>query len=261
MLTSLVLKHRPADLSQRERKRLRAAITEVREYGARELVTPAHRPIDCSVLLLEGMLARYVDDRSGGQQMVAVHVPGDFVDLHAYPLKVLDHEVRTLTPASAAIVPHSQLDAIQRGDPALALKLWYLTMLDAAMHRQWIFRIGRLRAPARLAHFLCETNARLWIVGRSDGCRFELPLTQDDLGAICGLSSVHVNRAMRQLRELGLVTVHSRQVEIHDLAGLVKLGQFQSDYLYLKPDFIARVAGAAPEQAPAAGRPPPTGLA
>lgn len=256
MLTSLVLKQRPAELTQREHTRLRAAITEVREYRARELVTPAHRPLTCSVLLLQGMLARYVDDRRGDKQMVALHVPGDFVDLHGYPLKVLDHEVRTLTPASAAIVPHGNLDAILRGDPSLALKLWYLTMLDAAMHRQWIFRIGRLRAPARLAHFLCEINARLWTVELSDGCGFDLPLTQGDLGAICGLSSVHVNRAMRQLRELGLVTLCNQRVEIHDLPALVKLGEFQVEYLYLKPELIARVLGGAMSQPNEAATPP-----
>lgn len=125
MLTRLVLNHRTADLTPQERTRLRAAITEVREYGARELITPAHRPLDRSVLLLEGMTARYVDDRRGNRQMVAVHVPGDFVDLHSYPLRVLDHEVRALTQAKVAIVPHRQLQAIQRDDPGLALKLWY----------------------------------------------------------------------------------------------------------------------------------------
>jgi len=247
MLTRLVLNQRPADLTPAEREVLRAAITEVREYGAQELVTPAHRPLDSSVLLLDGMMARFVEDRRGDrQQMVAVHVPGDFVDLHAYPLKVLDHEIRTLTPVTAAVVPHRKLDVIQHQHPDLALKLWYLTMLDAAMHRQWIFRIGRLRAPARLAHFLCETNARLSIVGLSDGCQFDLPLTQADLGAICGLSAIYVNRVMRQLREQHLVSFHGYRVQIHDLAGLVRLGEFRADYLYFNEDVGRRVTGVPP---------------
>ena len=178
--------------------------------------------------------------------MVAFHIAGDFVDLHGYPLKRLDHDIRTLTKSKVAIVPHRKLDSIQQHQPALALKLWYLTMLDAAMHRQWIFRIGRLRALGRVAHALCETNARMYVAGLSDGHRFELPLRQADLGAICGLTSTHLNRVMRELRERQLVTFRDHVVDIHDLAALAWLGEFQTDYLYLSPDAARKVSGAMP---------------
>lgn len=245
-LTRLVLNHRPAELDAEETAILRGAITEVREYGPKEIVIPATRPLDCSLLLLEGLMGRFVDDREGGEQMVGFHVPGDFVDLHGYPLKYLDHHLTALSPASAAVVPHRKLDEIRQQHPGLALKLWYLTMVDAAMHRQWIFRIGHLRGPGRVAHALCETNARMFVVGLSDGHRFELPMRQADLASVCGLTSMHLNRVMRELRERELVTFRNHLVEIHDLQQLVLLGQFRAEYLYLNPDTALRVSGIVP---------------
>ncbi|MDO5693494.1 MAG: Crp/Fnr family transcriptional regulator [Pseudomonadota bacterium] len=243
MLTKLVLNHRSANLSTEEHAVLRAAMTEVREYGPKELVIIAGHELDASLLLLEGFMGRFVDDPGDSRHMMAFHVAGDFVDLHGYPLKRLDHDVRTLTSARAAVLPHEKLDVIQRQHPRLALKLWYLTMLDAAMHRQWIIRIGRLRALGRVAHALCETNARLFAVGLSDGVHFELPLRQVDFAAVCGLTGIHFNRVIRELRERGLATFRHQVVDIHDLPALVQLGEFQADYLYLNPDTAKRVMG------------------
>ena len=107
------------------------------------------------------------------------------------------------------------------------------TLLDAAIHRAWIFKLGRLPSHGRVAHFLCETELRLRAVGLSDGARFELPLTQADLAEVCGLTSVHVNRVLRELRERGLVTLRDGNVDVHDGAGLARLGEFDPRYLYL----------------------------
>lgn len=139
---------------------------------------------------LEGILCRYIDHREGLRQLVAVHFPGDFVDLHGYPLKTLDHDVAALTGATVATIPHTALDTILENHPQLLKKLWFATLVDAAIHRAWLFRMGRLDAIGRVAHFFSETNARLSAVGLSDGRRFALALTQADLGEICGLTSI-----------------------------------------------------------------------
>ncbi|XHR99033.1 hypothetical protein ACFB49_06270 [Sphingomonas sp. DBB INV C78] len=178
-------------------------------------------------------MSRYIDDRNGLRQLVAVHVPGDFVDLHAFPLKVLDHDVATMTAATVAIVPHAELDAITREMPQLTRKLWFATLVDAAIHRAWLFRLGRLDAIGRVAHFLCETNARLVSAGLSDGHRFALGFTQTDLAEICGLTNVHVNRVMRYLRGERLCVFRSSLVEIIDPERLVARGQFDPAYLYI----------------------------
>lgn len=227
---------RGASLSADERARLEAAISEVRSVGARKTIARAGEPLGQSTLLLEGIMARYLDDRDGLRQLVAIHLPGDFLDLHAFPLKILDHDVATLTAASVAIVPHSELETITEEMPKLTRKLWFSTLLDAAIHRAWLFRLGRLDATGRVAHFLCETNARLFSAGLSDGRRFALALTQADLAEICGLTTVHVNRVMRQLREEGLCIFRSSLVDILDPVGLAKRAQFDPSYLYIEND-------------------------
>ena len=165
------------------------------------MIVRAGEPIYHSTLLIDGFMCRYVDDREGLRQLVAVQVAGDFVDLHAYPLKVLDHDVATLTAATVAIIPHGKLDQINAAMPELTRKLWFSTLLDAAVHRAWLFRLGRLDAVGRVAHFLSETNVRLQLAGLSDGTRFALGFTQTDISEICGITNVHTNRVLRQLRE------------------------------------------------------------
>jgi CRP-like cAMP-binding protein len=222
-------------LELHERLRLEAAVSEIKQIEARTCIIKSGRELQQSTLLLEGIMCRYVDDKKGLRQLVAVHVPGDFVDLHAYPLKRLDHNVGTMTSACVAIVPHSELDDMVREMPALTRKLWFSTLVDAAIHRAWLFRLGRLDAIGRVAHFLCETNARLMAVGLSDGFRFELHLIQSDIAEICGLTNVHVNRVMRSLREENLCVFRSSIVEIIDLPALATRGQFNPSYLYNSP--------------------------
>lgn len=227
---------RGASLEANERARIEAAITEVKTFGPRKIVARAGEPLTNSTLLLEGIMSRYLDDRNGLRQLVAIHFPGDFLDLHAFPLKVLDHDVATLTTATVATVPHAEIEAIAEEMPQLIRKLWFATLLDAAIHRAWLFRLGRLDATGRVAHFLCEMNARLFSAGLSDGRRFALALTQADLAEICGLTTVHVNRVMRQLREEQLCLFRSSLVEILDPAGLAKRAQFDPAYLYIDDD-------------------------
>ena len=237
MFTDRFLRNKHAvTLDGAERSRLERAVSEIRHLEPRTLFVKAGRRLDHSTLLLDGIMSRYIDDRRGLRQLVAVHFPGDFVDLHAFPLKKLDHDVGTMTAATVAIVPHAEIDDIMINMPQFARKLWFATLTDAAIHRAWVFRLGRLDAVGRVAHFLCETNARLYAAGLSDGKRFTLSLTQADLADICGLTNIHVNRVMRQLREERLCVFRSSIVEIPDPEQLAARGQFKPDYLYLEAD-------------------------
>lgn len=221
-------------LTPDERRRLEAGIREVRTLPPRTTIVKAGAPLAESTLLIEGIMSRFIDDRRGLRQLVAVHVPGDFVDLHGFPLKVLDHDLATMTAATVAIVPHTELDAIMHEMPSLMRKLWFSTLIDAAIHRAWLFRLGRLDATGRVAHFLSETNERLMLAGLSDGHRFALGLNQTDLAEICGLTHVHVNRVMRALREERLCVFRSSLVEILEPAKLAARGQFKSNYLFIE---------------------------
>lgn len=224
---------RDVHLTSEERALLEGTITEVRTFDPRTTIVDAGTEITTSTFLLEGVMSRYIDDRKGLRQLVSIHVSGEFVDLHAYPMRELDHAIGTLTAATVAIVPHSALREILAPRPELTRKLWFSTLVDAAMHRAWLFRVGRLDAVGRVAHFLCEMNARLHAVGLSNGRRFVLALTQADIAEICGLTTVHTNRVFRQLRESGLCQMRASLVDIEDPAALAKRGNFSPDYLYL----------------------------
>jgi len=245
MLTSLVLLNRTVELTGAERSRLESAVSVLQNYKAGQIAVRQDREISISLLLVEGFMTRHVDARDGRRHLVAVHVPGDFVDLHAFALKRLDHDVGALTDVKVAVFTHEALEQIQQDDPQLARRLWFITMLDAAQHRQWIYRLASLNALQRVAHFLCETNARLLAVGASNGRDFELPMTQSDIGEVCSLTNVHVNRVLRDLRESGLCQFRSSQVQILDLAGLVKAALFEPGYLYLNSRVAARAVSQA----------------
>lgn len=238
-----VLRNSAAELTEQERGVLEAAVSQTRVLAPGQIAVRQGEAISVSLLLVQGLMTRHVDAIDGRRHLVAVHVPGDFVDLHAYALKKLDHDVGALTDVTVAVIAHAALERIQVQHAHLTKRLWFMTLLDAAKHRQWIFRLASLNALQRVAHFVCEMNARLIAIGESDGATFALPITQSDIGEVCGLTNVHVSRVLRQLREMRLCTVRASVVEIHDLRGLVSAGLFQPDYLYLNRRTAVRAVG------------------
>ncbi|PZU08204.1 Crp/Fnr family transcriptional regulator [Sphingomonas sp.] len=220
-------------ISDTEIAALAAVITECRDYPNRATVARPHEHLEKSQLLVEGFVARQTELPNGRRQILAIHVPGDFLDLHGLLLKSLDHEVVTLSPARLAEAPHPLLREMTSEHPHLARLLWFSTMVDAAIHREWIASLGRT-AVGRIAHLLCELQMRLEVVGLADAHGFALPLTQIDIADATALTPVHVNRTLRHLRENGIVDFRAATVSIGDLAALRRLAGFSSDYLYLE---------------------------
>lgn len=225
---------RRSELTVEEKAALENAISEVVVVPPRQTIAHRGDRLRNSTLLIEGFICRYMDARDGYRQLVSYQIPGDFVDLHGYPTRHIDHDIASLTEVRIALVPHERLDTIMATMPHLAQLLWFSTLLDAALHREWIFRIGRLDALGRVAHFLCETNLRMASVGRAVDGRFAMPLTQQDLGEACGLTSVHVNRTVRRLREEGVAQISRGHAHVMDFARLARIGEFDPDYLYLE---------------------------
>jgi CRP-like cAMP-binding protein len=235
LVTGDFLRGRNRDqMSAEDKQALEDAVSDIRTLPPRTTVTRRGERVRECMLLLEGTMCRYMDARDGYRQLVAMQVPGDFVDLHGFPMHRLDHDIGTLSESRIAAVPHERVAEIVRDRPSLAKLLWRSTLLDAALHREWIFRLGRLDAAGRVAHFLCETSNRLAAVGRVKNGVFALPLTQQDLGEAVGLTSVHVNRTLRRLREEGLAEIGRGEAHIMDAAKLARLGEFDADYLYLE---------------------------
>src|SRR4051812_42978393 len=235
MIDKHLMKLRVRDeISAEEEAAIRSAVGEIRDYPADRTVIERGTVLEQSTLLIEGIMCRYKDLRDGQRQITELHVDGDFVDLHSFTLKRLDHNIMTLTPCRVAMVPHERLKAITEQHPHLTRVYWFGTNLDAAIHREWEVSLGRRTAASRLANLICELHVRLGLIGLAEEGGFALDLTQTDLAECLGLTSVHVNRTLKELREQGLMTFRGGQVTIEDSAGLRRLAEFDPAYLYLE---------------------------
>jgi CRP-like cAMP-binding protein len=231
----LLMKLRARDVvSDAEERVLRDAVSEVREVPAGRTIVRAGVTLSDCTLLIEGLIARYKDLADGQRQIMELHVPGDFIDLHSFLLKRLEHNVGSLTSVRLATVPHDAIRLITEKHPHLARMLWFSTLLDAAIHRERILSVGRRTAIARIAHLICELLVRLEVVGLAAEMRFPLPLTQADIADATGLTSVHVNRMLRRLRDEELLTFRGGEVIIQDWDRLQRIAEFTPDYLYLE---------------------------
>jgi CRP-like cAMP-binding protein len=234
-IAGLLLKLRARDLvGDEEEAVLEAALSEIREHPEGRTIVRTGATLSSSTLLVEGIVCRYKDLADGQRQIMELHVPGDFVDLHGFLLKQLDHNVGTMTPVKVASFPHDGLRRITETHPHLGRMLWFSTLLDAAIHREKILSIGRRSAIARIAHIFCELLVRLRIVGLADDKGYELPLTQADLADVTGLTSVHVNRMLKKLRDENLLTFRGGTVTIDDWERLQRVAEFDPTYLHLE---------------------------
>ncbi|MFL9842405.1 Crp/Fnr family transcriptional regulator [Sphingomonas sp. ST-64] len=222
-------------LSTEEEAAIRSAMGTSLSFEAHHTFVEADTLLDVSILIVEGIAGRYKDLRDGQRQITELHVPGDFTDLHSFTLKRLDHNLIALTPCRVVLFPHAKLAELTERYPRIARLYWFSTNLDAAIHREWVLSMGRRSAIARTAHLFCELQVRLSLVGRADPDGFDFRLSQVDLAECLGMTSVHVNRSLRRLRELGLMTFRNGRAELHDVPGLRELAEFDPSYLYLDP--------------------------
>jgi len=222
------------DISAAEEAAIRDCVSEFRRVGPDETVIKAGQPLQESTLLLDGWLARVKDLRSGARQFTEIHVAGDFADLHSFTLKRLDHEVVSLTQCHLAIFPHKRLRELTERYPHIARVYWFQTNLDAAIHREWTVCMARRSALARVSHLLCELSIRLQVTGLTDGTSFDFPLTQNELADCLGLTTVHVNRTIQELRKRELIALDRRHVTLRDMDALRNIAEFDESYLYLE---------------------------
>lgn len=218
-------------LTEREKALLESLVAEVERFTAPHTILKRGDVVDQSTILIEGTVARVIHE-DGKRHIVALHVPGDFVDLHAFALRRLDHDVVSIGSVQIGYVPHDRIQTVLETEPNLARMLWYSTLLDAAMHREWIMKLEHLSADGRLAHLVAELWQRLEFVDLAGENGFSLPLTQQELADACGTTSIHMNRVVRKLREAGVVDISRGQVTVLDRQALKTLGAFDPAYLY-----------------------------
>ncbi|WCR06465.1 Crp/Fnr family transcriptional regulator [Paracoccus fistulariae] len=223
-------------LSEADINRLRSLKSEKQRFGPGEVIVPIERNVTRSCMILRGMAGRShpLVGRPEERVITALHVPGDFVDLHGFVLAGLEHEVVALGPTEVEFVEHSELVEITENFPHLTRLMWMATLIDAAVHRQWLVAAASLRSSAHLAHLLCEIYTRLNAVGAAANMHFTLPLLQRELADILGYSPIHINRAVRDLRDRGLIRWTGSDITILDWDGLRRLARFDPTYLDLE---------------------------
>lgn len=235
MIEKLLQRLRRFDtVSASEEKALRDAASETVQFDRYRTIVRAKEEQQASNLLLEGLVHRYKDLSNGSRQSLEISVPGDFVDLHSLLMKRLDHHIGALTNCRLLLFPHERLKTLVSEYDHLGRLLWLSTMIDASIHREWIVSLGLRTAKSRIAHLFCELKVRFETVGMAEESAYELPLTQEDLGELLGLTSIHINRSLRDLREQGVVTFAKKVVQIANWEELKAVAEFDPFYLGLQ---------------------------
>jgi CRP-like cAMP-binding protein len=184
-------------------------------------------------LFLSGWACRYKALEDGRRQIVSFVLPGDTCDAHIYLLSNMDHSIATLTPVTYAELDRAAFERFVSADVTVAEALYCETLAARAIQREWAINLGRRDALERVAHIICELFERLQVVGMVEGNTFAFPVTQMDLADATGLSTVHLNRTLQELRAAGLITLRDRSLTILDPQALRNTAMFNPNYLHL----------------------------
>ncbi|MDI7865114.1 Crp/Fnr family transcriptional regulator [Rhizobiaceae bacterium n13] len=213
---------------------LMSMIGRVKVVGAdQDLIRQGDNP-EAVHVILEGFAARYKLTSRGRRQIFGYLIPGDFCDLHVALLKTMDHSIATLSRCRVATLSPETIIEITDRRPALSRALWMTCLVDEATLREWLLNLGQRSAKERIAHLFCELHVRMKAVDLTTDGYFELPLTQQELSDTMGLSVVHVNRSLKELRDAGLVSMSNEQIAIPNVERLKQFSGFDPTYLHLR---------------------------
>ncbi|MGU3663165.1 Crp/Fnr family transcriptional regulator [Methylobacterium sp. A49B] len=221
-------------LTGRDRAVLTELCSRTRHVGAGQDIIQAGEPPSDVHLVLSGFAYRYKILPDGNRQIVAVLVPGDFCDLHVAILGQMDHSIAAASSCTIVNIPAATVRDLTNSEPRITRALWWATLVDEAILREWLAGMGQREAPQRMAHLFCELLLRLQLVGFADDDGYDLPLTQTDLADLLGMTSVHVNRTLRHLRELDLVVLKRKRLTIPNVPQLKAYSSFDPAYLHLR---------------------------
>jgi CRP-like cAMP-binding protein len=224
-----------AMLDDADRAAIRALPMKMRALEQHNYIVRERDRAEFSCVMLRGFSMRHKVVGTGDRQIVAIHMPGEIVDLQNSLLGVADHSVQMLTAGRAALIAREDIKRIAFDRPNVGLALWIDTLVDASIFREWIANVGRRDARTRIAHLLCEFSLRLKLAGLGDPTNYELPMTQEQLADTTGLTSVHVNRTIKSLEADKLIErIGPRSIVIGDWRKLAETGDFDSNYLHLQ---------------------------
>jgi len=227
--------------SQADREALLALPHSLKTIEAGGMIVRDGEKATHSCLLRSGYVYRQKIVADGARQIVALQMSGDMVDLQNSLLGVADHSVQALTRAEVAYIPREAVQEIALKRPAIGMAMWYDTLVDGSIFREWIANVGRRDSRTRLAHLLCEFALRLEAAGLGRHNAWELPMTQEQLADATGLTPVHVNRTLKALEKDGLIARSKRSVTVENWKALAKAGDFNSSYLHMPEGTLSLV--------------------
>jgi CRP-like cAMP-binding protein len=208
-------------------------VTRRRLDAGQYLAWDGDRPQNCC-LLLSGFAYRHKHAGNGGRQILSFHMKGDLLDLQNSLLGIADHNVQMLTSGEVAMIPVEAIRELVFSHPEVGMAMWFETLVEAAIFREWVLNVGRRDARTRIAHLLCEFALRLELAELGKQTAYELPITQEQLADAVALTSVHVNRTLMKLEQDGLISRTKRVISIVDWKALVKVADFEPRYLHLE---------------------------
>lgn len=184
-------------------------------------------------LVLKGFAGRAKTLDDGTRQFMAFMFPGDLCDLEVFVLEAMDHEILALTRTTCVLIPADEMETLLTESSNITRALWWSTMTDSAVLREWIVNHGSRNARKRIAHLLCEILVRYRLIGEGANNTVPFPLTQEELSEATGMSPIHANRMLQELRSQGLVELSNRVLTILDFEELRKAADFDPSYLHL----------------------------
>ncbi|TXN54054.1 Crp/Fnr family transcriptional regulator [Methylobacterium sp. WL2] len=224
-----------ARLTNEDRAVLQDLTRRTRRVARRMDISPEGERPENVHLVVEGFACRYKTLNDGRRQIMAFLVPGDFCDLHVAILGEMDHSIGTSWGCTIVDIPRSVIEHLTAHRPRITRALWWATLVDEGTLRAWLVNMGQREADQQMAHLVCELLVRLRVVGLVNEDSFEFPMTQYDLADALGISGVHVNRVLQDLRGRGLLEWRSKRLCIPNTARLMDFAEFNPKYLHLNP--------------------------
>lgn len=220
-----------AELGDQEIQAIEELCRQPRDIAAKKYLSREGDEMHSFPVILSGWAARYQILRDGARQITRLLLPGDAVYFDGTPGGTAIDEVVTLSPCKIVHIAHADMRRLIDRFPAIGEAMRAYGSMENAALASWVVNVGRRDALERMAHLICETQYRLSLVERHQGQHIAFPLTQDDLADALGLTPVHINRKLQQLRQDGLITLRSKQLTIHDLRSLQQIAGFDPSYL------------------------------
>jgi CRP-like cAMP-binding protein len=216
-----------------ELKRLDQLVSGKRvTYPAKTDIIPDGEKVAEIHLVVSGLAARSKNLKNGDRQIMAFLIPGDLCDVEVFVLEAMDHAITAISDTECVLIPAKVIEGLLTEMSGLTKGLWWSTMSDSAVLRERIIDHGRRNAKERLAHLFYEMLVRNRVVGETRDNSFLFPVTQEELADASGLTPVHVNRTLQELRADGLIDFKGRTLTVIDAPGLKKVARFEAEYLH-----------------------------